>query len=85
MATHQRFRSTRVLDRVAPQVEHVAGRQRSYHRPLWVLAAGIALHTLVHLPGEYATPVGVLVVLILATLLSRGQLISFHTCVPRAG
>lgn len=68
MFTHLRARSTRVLDWVAPRVEGVVARRRSYHRPLWALCAAVALHIFVHLPSEYAAPVGVLVALILASL-----------------
>jgi hypothetical protein len=57
--------STRVVDWIVPRVD-VPGRRRSYHLLLWVLCAGLAVHVFIHVPSEYATPVGVLVVLILA-------------------
>ena len=41
------------------------GRKREYHRVLWIIAAIVSVHILMHLPGEYS----LLVALILAALL----------------
>ena len=43
----------------------IPGRKREYHRVLWIIAALLAVHFLMHLPGEYS----LLVALILAALL----------------